>query len=125
VRVWTAHETPHAAPILIREGFSYGAFFFGPIWLLARGAWLAALVLLAVALAILLFAPRPMAFVLGFGLALLQGFSGRDLIRWTVTRRGYLETNVVTGPNEDAALARLYEARADLMEREMVAETAP
>jgi hypothetical protein len=125
VRIWTAHEKPHAAPILIREGFSFGAFLFGPIWLLGRGAWLAALILVAAALAIVLLAPRPMSFVLSFGLALLQGFSGRDLVRWTVARRGYLETNIVTGSNEDAALARLYGARADLVEREMVAETAP
>jgi hypothetical protein len=39
--------------------------------------------------------------------------------------RGYLETGVVTGPNEDEARYRLLAARPDLVERSMVEETAP
>jgi hypothetical protein len=125
VRFWTAHEKPHAVPILVREGFSLGALFFGPFWLAAHRAWLPAggVVLLTILL-LLLIHPSASA-VLILGLALLLGFSGRDLVRWSVARHGYLESNVVTGRNEDEAYARLLAARPDLVDRSMVAETAP
>ena len=32
MKIWTAHERAHASPILVREGFSFGALLFGPIW---------------------------------------------------------------------------------------------
>jgi hypothetical protein len=67
----------------------------------------------------------PASIILILGLALLAGFSGRDLVRWSVTRRGYLETSVITGRNQYDAQARLLAARPDLVERSMVAETAP
>ena len=59
------------------------------------------------------------------GLTALLGFSGRDLVRWSVARRGYLESTIVTGRNEYEARDRLFSARPDLVERSMVAETAP
>jgi Protein of unknown function (DUF2628) len=125
VRFWTAHEKPRASPVLVREGFSFGALVFGPFWLLAQGAWLPAIAGFLVGGAIPLLTRPPASAVLGSGLALLFGFSGRDLVRWTVARRGYLQTDVVTGRNEDEAYARLFTARPDLVERSMVAETAP
>jgi hypothetical protein len=125
MKIWTVHEKPHASPILVREGFSFGALFFGPIWLLAQGAWLPAIGAFLLAIAIPLLTRLPASVVLEFALVLLLGFSGRDLVRWSVRRRGYLETNVVTGRAEDEAYARLLEARPDLVERSMVAETAP
>jgi uncharacterized protein DUF2628 len=125
VKLWTAHEKPHASPVLVREGFSFGALLFGPLWLAAEGAWLPAAAAMVLAVLILLLTPSPASGILFLGLALLQGFSGRDLVRWSVARRGYLESNVVVGRNADEALTRLLEARPDLVERSMVAETAP
>jgi hypothetical protein len=125
VKVWTAHEKPNASPVLVREGFSFGALFFGPIWLAAHRAWLPAGAMLLLTLLILLLTHLPASIILILGLAFLAGFSGRDLVRWSVTRRGYLETTVVTGRNQYDARARLLDARPDLVERSMVAETAP
>ncbi len=125
MKVWTAHEKPHASPVLVREGFSFGALLFGPIWLAAHRAWLPAGGLVLLTLLALIVAHPPASVILIMGLALLAGFSGRDLVRWSVTRRGYLETTVVTGRNQYDAQARLLEARPDLVERSMVAETAP
>jgi hypothetical protein len=125
MKVWTAHEKSNASPVLVREGFSFGALFFGPIWLAAHRAWLPALAMVLLTLLILLLAHPPASIILILGVALLAGFSGRDLVRWSVTRRGYLETTVVTGRNQYDAQARLLEARPDLVERSMVAETAP
>jgi hypothetical protein len=125
VKIWTAHEKPHASPVLVREGFSFGALLFGPFWLAAHRSWLpAAVTLLLVALIPVLAGP-PASVVLIAVLALLLGFSGRDLVRWSVSHRGYVETNVVTGRNEEEARYRLLSARPDLVEREMLAETAP
>jgi hypothetical protein len=125
MKVWTAHEKPNASPVLVREGFSFGALLFGPIWLAVHRAWLPALAMVLLTLLILLLTHAPAAIVLLLGLALLAGFSGRDLVRWSVTRHGYLETTVVTGRNQYEAQARLLEARPDLVQRSMVAETAP
>lgn len=125
MKVWTAHEKPNASPVLVREGFSFGALFFGPIWLAAHRAWFPAGGMLLLTLLILILTHPPASLVLILGLALLAGFSGRDLVRWEVARRGYLETTVVTGRNQYDAHARLLQARPDLVERSMVAETAP
>jgi hypothetical protein len=124
MRVYTAHEKPHAAPILVREGFSVGALLFGPIWLAIQGAWIPAGAELLLTILFLLL-PAPASLILIIGLALLAGFSGRDLVRWSMAQSGYLESNIVTGRDDDDAHARLLEARPDLVERAMVAETAP
>jgi hypothetical protein len=125
VKIWTAHEKPNAPPVLLYEGFSFGALMFGPFWLASQRAWIPAGATFLLTLLILFFARPPASPVLFLGLALLLGCSGRDLVRWTITRRGYLESNVVTGRTEDEARCRLLEARPDLVERSMVAETAP
>ena len=109
----------------MREGFSIGALLFGPIWLAARHAWLPAGVALLLMVLIFALTRPPAATVLVLGLALLLGFSGRDLVRWSIARRGYLESNVVSGSNEDEAMSRLLDARPDLLERSLVAEATP
>jgi len=125
VRVWTAHEKLHASPILVREGFSFGALILGPIWLAAHDAWIPASGALLLAVLFLVFAHAPASAVLVLGLAILLGFSGRDLVRWSITRRGYLESTIVTGHDEYDARARLLSVRPDLVEQSMAAETAP
>jgi hypothetical protein len=125
VKVWTAHEKPHAAPLLVREGFSLGAFLFGPIWLAMHRAWIPAGAALVLTVLFLLLAHPPASCVLILGLVLLLGFSGRDLVRWSMSRRGYLESSIVTGRDEDDALSRLLAAREDLLERSMEAEAPP
>jgi len=125
VKIWTAHEKANARLVLVREGFSFGALVFGPIWLAMHRAWIAAGATFLLTVLIALLAKPPASIVLILGLALLLGFSGRDLVRWSIARRGYLESNVVTGRNEDEAQRRLLDARPDLVERSMVTETAP
>jgi len=125
VKIWTAHEKPRATPILVPEGFAFGALFFGPFWLAAHKAWIPAAAVLALTIALLVMTDPPASVVLFLGLAVLVGFSARDLVRWSVARRGYLESGVITGRNEDEAQSKLLAARPDLVERSMVAETAP
>src|ERR1043166_7637080 len=68
MKIWTVHEKPHASPILVREGLSFGALFFGPIWLLAQGAWLPAIGAFLLAIAIPLLTRLPASVVLEFAL---------------------------------------------------------
>jgi len=125
VRIWTAHQKFNAQPVLVREGFSFGALLFGPFWLAAHRAWLPAGVALLLSFLIAALTHPPASIVLTLGLSVLLGFSGWDLVRWSVTRRGYLESNVVTGRDKEEASYRLLSERPDLVERSMVAETAP
>jgi hypothetical protein len=125
MRVWTAHEKPHAPPLLMREGFSWGALLFGPIWLGCNRAWLAAGATLLLIVSILALAGPPASTVLLLGLAVLTGLFGRDLVRWSAAHRGYAETHVIAARTEDDARLRLMASRPDLVDREMVAEAAP
>jgi hypothetical protein len=113
MRVYSVHRPPvggthtppaarEAGPLLIREGFSWGAFFFGPLWLLAQRLWLAALAwLVLVVLASLL---SPWA---GLGLQFLLAAEARNLRRWTLARRGWREVGVVAAPDQAWATQRL------------------
>lgn len=125
MRIWTAHEKPHAASRLVREGFSLGAAVFGPFWLAAHRAWVPAAIALLLEV-LIAFLPTPRAsLILFLGFAALLGFSGRDLVRWSLARRGYAQTAVVAARSEEEAESRLFTARPDLAQRMMVAETAP
>ena len=114
MKVYTAYTHDHAAPVLVREGFSWGAFLFGPFWLLAQRAWIAGVLLLCADIVALL-TPAPVRGALTFALAWAAGLFGRDLVRWSLERRGYDFVHVVAAPDDDAAMARLLARRPDLI----------
>lgn len=116
MRVYTAHLRPAREPVLVREGFTWAGFLFGPLWLLAKRAWIPAMFDLAAFIWLFALAPTALLGPLAFGLALIVGFTGRDMIRWSLGRRGYDLAHVVAARDEDSALARLYTARDDLRE---------
>jgi hypothetical protein len=114
VTFWTAHIRAGATPVLVREGFSWGAFCFGPVWLAVHRAWIAAaLTLVAVVLIVVLARDGVLAALLAT-LTVLLGLSGHDLRRWSLDYRGYLLTQIVMARHETAALERLLERRPDL-----------
>ena len=114
MKIWTVHTKPDAAPILIREGFSFGALIFGPLWLLAHRAWIPA-VLSAVAFVLILAVATPrVAIPLCDGISILLGFYGQDLRRWSLDRAGYTLVHVVVARDEEGALTRLLTRRPDL-----------
>lgn len=109
MRSWTIHLPPpgiqRRAAVLVPEGFSFWAFLFGPFWLFRHRCWLAgALALVAYAAASQ--APAPFDVAAPLALALLLGFHGHDLRRWTLERRDMPASHVVLGRDEDAALMR-------------------
>jgi hypothetical protein len=127
MRVWTVHipsaaQAPapagHApaagAAVLLRQGFAWGAFLFGPLWLLRHRLWLEAVIWLGLALLLAGLAPAwalpPTALALQF----LLGASAQDLRATALARRGLAEALVVAAEDRDRALARLLRARPEL-----------
>jgi hypothetical protein len=111
MRIYTAHLAPGRTPHLVREGFSLGAFLFGPLWLFAHRAWVPGLIALALLIGVGILGGAiggsGTATILLLGYAVLLGFNGRDLCRWSLARRGYEESHVLAGRDGDAAFARL------------------
>ena len=124
MRFWTAHIRAGAAPVLVREGFSWGALLFGPLWLAAHRAWIAAALTLAAFVLIVVLAGADVAAVLLTALIVLLGLSGHDLRRWSLDHRGYLLAQVVVARNELEALGRLLDRRPDLAGRFLPPESA-
>jgi hypothetical protein len=124
LKFWTAHVRQDAAPVLVREGFSWGALFFGPLWLAVHRAWIAAILAVVADVLILSLATDGISAVLMAGLVLLLGLSGQDLRRWSLDRRGYLLAQVIAAHNELGALERLLTRRPDLTGRFLPPETA-
>ncbi|MGH7155599.1 MAG: DUF2628 domain-containing protein [Acetobacteraceae bacterium] len=122
--MWTAHLRPRAPPVLIAEGFSWGALLFGGLWLLVHRAWIAGVLALAAGVLIGVLTQGVARGLLEFTLAVLLGLNGRDLLRWSLARRGYTLAQVVAAGNEDAALARFLTARPDLAATFMAAQAA-
>ncbi len=114
MRFWTAHIRPGAPPVLVREGFSWGALIFGPLWLLAHRVWIPAVLTLAAAILIVVLTHDGTAAALLVALIVLLGLSGQDLRRWSLDHRGYLLSQVVSGRSEPDALVHLLERRPDL-----------
>jgi Protein of unknown function (DUF2628) len=114
VRFWTAHIRAGATPVLVKEGFSWGALFFGPLWLALHRAWIAAVLSVAAIVLIIVFTDNGITAALLTTLILLLGLSGQDLRRWSLDHRGYLLAQVLMARDELEALERLLERRADL-----------
>lgn len=117
MKLYTAHLKADAEPLLVREGFSWGALLFGPFWLAVHRAWIAAAISLAAYILIAVLAPQPLRLVLDVTLAVLLGLTGHDLRRWSAERRGYLLVHVVAARGAEEALLRLLTYRPDLANR--------
>lgn len=114
MKIYTAHLRPRAAPVLVKDGFSWGALLFGCLWLFAWRAWIPAILALAAGVLIGALATDGARIALEFALAVLLGLIGRDLVGWSLARRGYTLVHIVAARDGDAALARLLTARPDL-----------
>ncbi len=114
MRIYSAHLKLNTEPVLLREGFSWGALIFGPVWLAANRAWVAAAVSLAAYILITVLVPQPLRLILGVALAILLGLTGFDLCRWSVARRGFLLVHVIAARGREEALQRLLTYRPDL-----------
>lgn len=104
-RVYTVHTNswsaaPDGEAVLIREGFSWPAFVFGPLWALWHGLWRTAIVLLVLLLAVgggTVAAGLTDAgeLVLTLALHAAIGLWANDWRRRVLARRGFVERGAV------------------------------
>jgi hypothetical protein len=138
-QVYTVHQppVPAADPLqrceeieLIKEGFSWPAFIFGPLWLIARRMWLVLAGFAAVWLAVqLCFMVLPgganaaglawLVISLGFGM------EANQLRRWTLERRGYRTIGVVVGNSLIECEHRFFLSWPDATTAERAVPTPP
>ena len=116
MRIYTVHLKPDRAPVLLREGWSLGALLFGPLWLLSHRAWIPAALFVAVWVLAAALLPAPLRGPALLGVALITAVTGRDMVRWSLARRGYVLAHVVAARDWEGALGRLLSARQDLLE---------
>jgi hypothetical protein len=123
--VYTVHEPPrrnddalaHTERFrFVRDGFSWPAFLFAPLWMLRYRLWLALIVYLLVVFA-LGAATRALGggdWLLGISLlvSLLVGFEASTLRRYGLARRGWKTLGVVVGDDLEAAERRFFDAWA-------------
>jgi hypothetical protein len=122
--IYTVHEPPlragAAAPepergVFVRDGFSFWAFLFGPLWMLRHRMWLVLVLYLVVSLVLeglLVVAGSSDALIATIGLliSLWVGLEAATLRRFTLRRRGWRDVGVVSGEDREAAERRFFDA---------------
>jgi anti-sigma factor RsiW len=96
---------------VIRDGFVWGAFLFGPLWAVVRIRWIAAATLAAgwLVVGILAGLAGTSSPAVAFWLiaALWSGFSARDLEAWSLEKQGWTTAEVILAPSLVEAEARM------------------
>jgi hypothetical protein len=120
--VYTVHEPPlraGATPeperfVFVRDGFSFAALLFGPLWMLRHRMWLVLLgygaVVVLLSLVLHLHASATVGAIVWALLALLLGFEAGTLRRFTLGRRGFRNIGIVVGDDLDLAERRFFDA---------------
>lgn len=110
---FTAHLRPFArepdrGAVFVKDGFSWAAFVFLPIWALYHRLWWVAFGIVvayaALILAVDLAGLDPIAeAALGIAFSLIVGFEANDWRRAELYRRGWIERGVALGRSLDEA----------------------
>ena len=118
-KTFVVYEKPEAAEptervVLLRDGFSWGAFVFNALWLLVNRQWLilalyVAAVMMLATLAQLLQLSELSAMLMQLWLQVMLGFHAYDLQGWVMKRRGYRMAGVLVAESEMVAQRRYYE----------------
>ncbi len=91
---------------LVKEGFSWPAFFLGPLWLLWHRLWRPLVIVMIVLLAMSA-APPLVQSLASLAISLILGFEGNGLLRTGLERRGWREIAVIVAASRDEAELRL------------------
>ena len=104
-KIYTVHTNswsaaPDGDAVLIKEGFCWPAFLFGPIWALWHGMWRTAIALLLLSAAVsgaALYAGLAEAgdLALSLGLQVAMGLWANDWRRYVLARRDVLERGAI------------------------------
>jgi hypothetical protein len=118
VTVYTVHVRGRGRAdedvVLVKDGFSWPAFFFTVVWALWHRLWLFALIVFASGTAIGLvsefFALDPLTdAAIGLAWSVLVGFEANDARRRALTRRDYDPEDVVLAPTLALAEYRFFQ----------------
>ncbi len=122
--VYTVHEPPLQPAqsstdaerfVFVRDGLSFWAFLFAPLWMLWHRMWLMLLGYVVIttvvvsALAVL-GASQTALLVIGLLISLLVGLEASTLRRFTLGRRGWKNVGIVSGDDLDDAERRFFTA---------------
>jgi Protein of unknown function (DUF2628) len=113
---WNPATTPQGADraVMVKEGFSWPAFLIALPWLIWHRMWMVLLLYLAAVIGLVALAeyvplPDDAVTIVSILIALLLGFEGNNLLRWTLARRGYEEIGEVVAETPQAAEMRFFE----------------
>ncbi|GAB1717753.1 MAG: hypothetical protein NTAFB05_27950 [Nitrobacter sp.] len=100
--------------VFVRDGFSFWAFVFGPLWLLYQRLWLAfaGYMMLSIVVEVMLSLLRAsggIRFAVMAVIALLMGLEAVSLRRWTLSRRKWRQLGVVVADDREAAERRFFD----------------
>jgi len=124
MQTFTVHEPPHPPAdrvdraeglVFIKEGFSWGAALFGPLWLLAHRLWWPLLGYVAAyasieAVRLARIIDQRWIGLLLLALNLLLAFEGDSLRRWALDRRGWRLLGAANGRNRAECERRFFDA---------------
>jgi hypothetical protein len=107
--------TAHALRfVIVRDGFSWRAFAFGPLWMLRHRMWLV-LMLYVIFVGALMTAmyflqlSQTVQFVAVVLFAVLIGLESATLRRWTFQRRGWRDLGIVAAADANDAERRFFD----------------
>lgn len=120
--VYTIHQPPlrkgETSPdpdrfVLVRDGFHFWAFLFGPVWMAWRRLWLVLVLYVVAVIGIevalrFVGAPASMRALIAFAVAILVGLEAATLRRWTLSRCGWKNIGVVVGEDVESAERRFF-----------------
>lgn len=101
MRSYTIQRPPYpGAAVILPEGFSWGAFLFGPLWFLFHGLWVSAILLVLLYMVIAGAADHfavaeEISSIALFAVNVLVGFNARDWWRLMLSRRRFRFLGVV------------------------------
>ena len=115
---YTVHEPPHP-PVdridrasgmdFVRDGFSWSAALFTPLWMLAHRLWWP-LVAYVAAITVFDLALDPRWLTIGtLALSLLVGLEAGSLRRWSLARRGWTTLGTVSGRTQEDCERRFFD----------------
>jgi hypothetical protein len=137
--VYTVHQPPLGAAdaagdpfrlVFVRDGFSWWAFLFSPLWMLRHRLWLvlAIYLLISAAVDVALRALGASVFtivVVGLLISLLVGLEAGTLRRFKLARRNWRNLGVVTGDDLEDAERRFFDAWIRQTPASHAASTSP
>jgi Protein of unknown function (DUF2628) len=116
---WTADPLPDAERIeFVRDGFSFWAFLFPPLWMVWHRMWLVLPLYVVVGAALeapllALGATAVAASVVGLFTSLLVGLEASTLRRFTLRQRGWRNVGIVSGDDLEDAERRFFSVWLD------------